>query len=265
MGFYIKGNFCGSLCRNFHEPLSSVVVKVYLPEEPTTENSRTKYTFGILKEETVLKKIKFLIGIGKTDALGNYEIKLSDQYNGGPVAFDIEVTEVPRQKVKISKKIQFTLTTLQPVWKEGGGESYYNWHYCLPFKFWASIRTAFDAWMICGYVKSASDHRIPIAGAKVSAYDSDWIKDDFLGTVSTDSSGYFRIDYSSVDFKKTFLSPLVNVETPFSPIPGPGVYFKVASNEGVMLFEENKADGEKMPRRNIPNCFDIELYVDCNE
>lgn len=265
MGFYIKGNFSGSLCLNFHEPLSNIVVKVYLPEEPIANNRKTKYTFEILKEAAVLKKIKFLLGVGKTDASGNYEIKLSDQYNGGPVAFDIEVTEVPNQKVKINKKIQFTLTTLQPVWKEVDGESHYSWHYCLPYNFWGGIRTAFDAWMICGYVKSAVDHRIPIAGAKITAYDSDWIKDDLLGSVSTDDSGYFRIDYSSADFKKTFLSPLINVETPFSAIPGPGVYFKVASREGVMLYEEGRSDGEKMPRRNIPNCFGIELYVDCKE
>ncbi|WP_339705641.1 hypothetical protein [uncultured Kriegella sp.] len=239
-------------------------MKVYLPEESIANNRKTKYTFEILKDEAVKKKNKLLLGLGKTDASGNYEIKLSDQYKGGPVAFDIEVTEVPNQKVKITKKIQFTVTTLQPVWKEVDGESHYSWHYCLPYHFWGGIRTAFDAWLICGHVKSSSDNRTPIAGAKVSAYDSDWIKDDLLGTVSTDSSGYFRIDYSSIDFKQTFLSPLVNVETPFSAIPGPGVYFKVVSHEGIMLYEEGKSDGKKMSRLNIPNCFGIELYVDCN-
>ena len=265
MGFYIKGNFCGYLCHNFHEYLSNVNVKIYLPNSAGVRDNKSKYTFEILSNEAIDRKNQLLLGQGNTDDSGNYEIKLSDQYNGGPVAFDIEVTEVPYQKVKINKKIQFTLTTLQPVWKDDGSESYYSWHYCLPYQFWGGIRTQFDAWLICGYVKSSLDSKTPIAGAKVSAYDSDWIKDDLLGSVSTDSSGYFRIDYSSADFKKTFLSPLVNVETPFSAIPGPGVYFKVASKEGVMLYEENRSDGEKIPRRNIPNCFGIELYVDGKE
>lgn len=260
MIFTLKGSIAGYLCNSFHEGLSNAVVKVYLPDTTEHVESKTKYTLNILNASDIRAKEERLLGAGTADEWGSYTIELAANYNGGPVSFDVVVTQVPRQKVKINKSVQFTLTTLQPVWREQENEKSYRWDYCLPYSFWGKIRTSFDAWMICGHVKASKDGA-PMAGVKVHVYDADWIQDDFLGTAVTDDSGYFRVDYGSADFKKTFLTPFINVETPFSLIPGPGVYFKVTSRMGEMLYKEGRKEGKLKERRNIPNCYSVELYI----
>ncbi len=80
----------------------------------------------------------------------------------------------------------------------------------------------------------------PLPGVTVTAMDADLITDDRLGSSVTDSTGHFRIDYTSADFKKTFLSPLINIETdttfPFFS-SGPDVYFKLEIGGTPITFE----------------------------
>ncbi|MGI9551198.1 MAG: hypothetical protein ACR2MT_08370 [Aurantibacter sp.] len=266
MGFIIKGNFCGYLCRDCRESLSNVLVKVYAPQKEELGSDRIvanpKYTYKVLDEKAVATKEKYLLGQGKTDDAGNYEIALDKSYQGGPVVIDIEVSKVPGQKSEVDRTVQFTVTTLQPAWRGQGDDYYYSWKHCLSYQFWCAIRALFDAWVICGYIKSCEDNETPLVGVKVTAFDADWLTDDLLGTTTTDSSGYFRIDYSSIDFKQTFLSPIINVETPFSTTPGPDVYFVVESSGGTVIYEESRSDGLVAGRRDVPNCFCIELCVE---
>ncbi|MGI9550468.1 MAG: hypothetical protein ACR2MT_04660 [Aurantibacter sp.] len=266
MVFLIYGNFSALLRRDFLEDLDQATVKIYLPakDAATTDEtiSETKYPLEVLDEKAIGAKKKYLIGEGKTDALGNYTVNLSNEYQKGPVEINIEVFKVPNQKSKVDKTVQFVVTTLQPVWRGDEKESTYNWNYCLPGRFWCGIRGQFDAWTVFGSVKYADDRKKPFVGVKVSAYDEDWIKDDKLGSAITDEYGRFRIDFQSSDFKKTFLSPLVNVETPLTPIPGPGVYFKISSYNGKVIYDEDPSYGKLPERRNIPNCFHVDLFVD---
>lgn len=266
MGFLIKGNFSGQLRGKCKEPLGRVLVKIYLKHSVDVktgiaEAAASKYALEVLDVGTISSKRKFLIGKGKTDPWGNYEIRLAKKYQGGPIEIDIEVLEVPNQNRQAEPAVQFAVTTLQPVWRGETDELCYSWNYRIPHKFWTNIRSKLDAWVVCGYVKSSEDRRTPLAGVKVTAYDADWIQDDLIGAGVTDSSGRFQIDYRSSDFKHTFLTPLVNVETPISLISGPDIYFKVASAEGAMLYEEARNDGLNSKRRNTPKCFYIELFV----
>lgn len=266
MVFLIHGNFSALLGHNFIEDLKGARVKIYLPESDRAITAETvsnkKYPLLILDEKEVLAKERMLIGKGLTDTSGNYEVQLSDEYKDGPVEINIELLNVPHQKGNIDLAVQFVLTTLQPVWRTSQNGYSYNWSYCFPGLFWRDIRSRFDAWTIFGSVKFANDKKKFLSGVKVSAYDHDWIKDDDLGSAITNELGQFRIDFCSTDFKQTFLSPLINVETPFSPIPGPGVYFKVTSYNGRPIYIEEPKYGKLPERRNIPNCFHIDLFVD---
>lgn len=267
MSFLVKGNLSGALSSKYKEPLSGVLVRIYLAlsnKQPSaTVNGEKKQSPIVLGNKLIAQKEAQLLGEGRTGPEGDYEVLLSNTYNGGPIELDVRVKEVPNQKAPADKCVQFTLRRLQPVWR-GEADAFYSYNYCLPYQFWMSIRRKFDAWLICGHIRSEEDRKTPQVGVELIAYDADWIKDDLLGSSTTDNSGFFRIDYSSEDFKRTFLSPIINVETPLSAIPGPGVYFKVKSADGHILYEESKKDGGKEGRKNIPHYYCIDLYVPAN-
>lgn len=138
----------------------------------------------------------------------------------------------------------------------------YRWEYAIAYKWWCYIRGHFfDAWVICGHLMNCQTNK-PIANAKVTAMDADFLTDDNLGTATTDSNGHFRIDYTSADFKKTFLSPWINIETDPSFLSfqsGPDVYFK-AELGGTKLVDETKADA----RKNVGFCLCVNLCSDVN-
>lgn len=245
--------------------MSQVSVKLYQP--PKMENvtellaSDPKNTLKILGPDEIAERKKYLIGEGSTDASGDYNIQFDKSYEGGPVMVDIAVTQVQGQKKKTDKQVQFTVTVLQPAWRQGDNDYFYGWDYCLSPRFWCHIRSLFDAWVICGKVVSCKDKKTPLVAVEVTAFDADWLTDDVLGSTTTDATGHFRIDYTSADFKQTFLSPLINVETPFSSKSGPDVYFKVVSGGGTVLMEETRTVGLGSARRDVGHCFCLDLCV----
>ncbi|NHF57986.1 hypothetical protein FK220_001450 [Flavobacteriaceae bacterium TP-CH-4] len=263
MGYLISGNLSGSLPRSSFEFLSNVSVKIYRTQKGKDNLRPPKGVKGdiqVLDGNEVAFKRELLVGEGTTDANGYYKVKLADTYNRGPVSIDVVITEVPYQKGKQDKRVQCLVKTLQPFWRKQSEHHHFSFNYRFPYEFWGVLRAQFDAWMIFGHVKSTGN--IPtVEGLRVTAYDVDWITDDLLGTAVTDSSGFFRIDYTSSDFKKTFLTPLINVETPLTALPGPGVYFKIASKEGDLLLEEASTMGKTDERKNVPHCYYVELSI----
>ncbi len=271
MSFYFKGNLCGNLCDDCTEPLSGIEVLLYLPSQTDNVISHavadTKDTFHLVTKEEAASRKNLLIATTKTDELGNYEFVLDEKYS--KTAFDIDFIcgNVPRIPPKPPRKepLQFHLTTIFPQWKiDRLRESYFfQWDYCITAKWWCYIRGFyFDAWVICGHLLNC-ETRNPIANATVTAWDADFITDDNLGSDVTDSNGHFRIDYTSADFKKTFLSPWINVETDpgFPPTfnSGPDVYFK-ASIGGVKLIDETSAH----KRKNVGYCLCVDLCSKIN-
>ncbi len=268
MNYLFKGSLYGYLCENCSEPLGNIEVLLYRPwqTEKIVEHviADTKETFHLVTKEESVKK-GYPIATVKTDSNGNFEFTLDEKW--GNTAFDIDLicSSVPHMQAKQSRRnpIQLHLTTLYPQWRlNREQESYFfQWEYYISNKWWCQIRgNYFDAWVICGYLRHCKT-RQPIANASVTAWDADFLTDDNLGTAVTDANGHFRIDYTSIQFKQTFLSPLINVETdpglPLTFQSGPDVYFK-AEIKGVNLLNETAAD----KRKNVGYCLCVNL---CSE
>ena len=260
----IKGNFLGRLCGDCSEFIENVKVRLYLPERNiNVENalvSSEKDTFKVLTPEQIKEKENRLVGEGITDASGNFVIELKGEYNNTALEFDFECGTVPKfphphKKFPIR---QFHVTTFYPKWDENNNNNdsigYYN--AILSEKIWCYIKGRFfDVWTICGILVDCKTRK-PLAGIKVIAMDADFITDDELGSEVTDNNGHFVIYYDSAKFKKTFLSPIINIETdltlPFAS--GPDVYFQLEYN-GQKFALETSANR----RNNVGYCLCVNL------
>lgn len=268
MPYLIKGRLCGSLCRDCSEPIANATVKIYQTVQSANliaeAVAEPKETFRYLDIKQVDAKAQLLLAEGLTDAEGNFSIQLDKNYEGQAFDIDFVCGSVPRVIPKPRKKEfeprQFHLTTILPKWKYDDNQNLvYSLDYCLPDRFWCYILGYFfDIWTICGRLTDCKTGRA-LPGFDVTAMDADFFTDDVLGTATTDASGYFRISYSSADFKRTFLSPVVNIETdpgfPFTS--GPDVYFKLAYG-GTPIVLETKSDR----RTNVGYCLCVRLCVD---
>jgi hypothetical protein len=268
MKYIIKGNLCGLLCEECTEPIYPAVVLLYLPSQKDNviENTvaNTKDTFRLVTEEEKKSRTKLLIAKTETDEKGNFEFSVDEKYAKTAFDIDFECGTVPRTPPKPPRRnpLQFHLTTFYPNWaiNQKAESYYYRWDYCLPSKWWCQIRGFyFDAWVICGHLYVCGT-KTPIPGVKVTAWDADFLTDDNLGSAVTDANGHFRIDYTSLDFKRTFLSPLINVETdpglPLTFQSGPDVYFKYEYN-GAPIQGETSADR----RNNVGYCLCVKLCL----
>ncbi|PWB26859.1 hypothetical protein [Flavobacterium sp. HTF] len=263
----LKGSLRGHVCEDCIEVISDVEVLFYLPyrnETPANSTSNIKETFHLVLKEEVKQREKLLIGKAMTDKNGNFEFEINEQYLRADLDIDFICGTVPPKppKPKRDEILQFHITTIS-VYEELAKQvqsQNYRWEYNIAYKWWCYIRGHFfDAWVICGHLMNCRTNE-PIANAKVTAMDADFLTDDNLGSATTDSYGHFRIDYSSADFKKTFLSPWINIETDPSFLSfqsGPDVYFK-AELSGTKLVDETKADA----RKNVGYCLCVNL---CSE
>lgn len=252
MKYTIKGNLCGYLCDDYDEKLSGMQVLLYHPleKEKIVESTvaNAKETFHLVSKEEAKARKKLLIATSTSDEKGNFEFEVNEKYANSAFDIDFICGSVPSGPVKPERKepFQFHITTFYPQWRteKDGERNYYNWQYCISSNWWCYIRGHyFDAWVIFGHLTNC-ETGVPIANATVTAWDADFLTDDNLGTVLTDVNGLFRIDYTSRQFKQTFLSPWLNVETDTgSSFPtfnsGPDVYFK-ASIGGVLLIDKKK-------------------------
>jgi hypothetical protein len=212
-----------------------------------------KDTFAILTAEQVDAKSPRLISEARTDDQGAFAVELGENqdYGGGPFEVDVMV-ESEGQK----QPLQFSITTLQPQWRQRKEGYLWVWNHCLPSRYWCRILAILDRWVICGRVLNCETQQA-IPGVTVTAFDADWIQDDELGSAVTDGTGHFRIDYVGSDFKKT----------PFPPIEielfgGPDLYFKVETAGGVALLEETQSRGREPDRENVGHCFCVTLCVE---
>jgi len=265
MIYILKGNVRAWLCGNCHEPLADSVVRLYRHDASQNITALAVAdpadTFAVLTAAEVTAKAPRLIAETRTDAEGNFVFRLGrDQlYEGGAVEVDVYCTTIPRRKPtrKQPPPRQISVTTIQPSWRElTEDERIAAWRYCIPQRYWCTFRGLFDAWVICGHLTSEGG-AVPIPGATVSAFDVDWIQDDALGSAITDSEGFFRIDYTSADFKVTPFSPAANVEW----VSGPDVFFRVTLG-GDVLIQEPSSIGRTAARQNVGPCFYAELCTD---
>lgn len=273
MIYIIRGNLCGYVCEDCSTGLSNVVVRLYRAQEGTDigelTNALPKETTRIFFEDELRKQQGRLLAETRTDKNGNYEFKIDgDQtdYDGKAVEIGVYFDKVPDlgQTSESRKRFQaffVSITTFQPRWRETNTGLVAQWRYCFSIRWWCNILKLLDIWVICGQVLVCDgEAKVPVPGVETIAMDDDLISDDRLGSAITDASGRFSIYYTSTDFKKTFLSPFINVETPFTSPVGPDVYFKFAFN-GTIFHEEPSSIARTPQRCDIGNCFCIELCI----
>lgn len=265
LAYIFKGRLCGLLCPDFMEPLSNVKVRLYRLENENEVTVRAvaspKDTLRILKDEEVQAKERFLLAETETDEDGNFVFALGEKEGYGGEAFDVDVYcgTVPHLKVGPRPPhgpVQFSITTVQPMYRQTEQAQIAAWDYCLPHRFWCAIRALFGAWTICGHVM-VCDSGAPVSGVKVTAFDADWTQDDALGSGISDASGHYRIDYLASDFKVTPFSWL-QIEL----IGGPDLYFRVEDGMGNILLNEPRSQGRTPGRENAGPCMEVNLCVD---
>jgi len=264
MSYIFKGRLCGYICRECLEPLSRVKVRIYRARKdqdvPSLAVADPKETFAILTDEQVNAKQSSLIAEVETAEDGSFSFELGDRqkYKGEPFEVDVYCGTVPHRKPGPNPPppVQFSITTLQPRWRQLENDFIAGWEYCLPYRFWCPVRLRFGAWVICGHVTDCKQHA-PIAGVKVRAFDVDWLQDDDLGSAITDINGHFRIDYTTDDFTRTPFSPLINFEC----VSGPDLYFRIEAG-GTVLLNEPRSRGRAPDRENVGNCFCVDLCIE---
>lgn len=262
MNYTFKGRICGYICDGCSEPLAKVKVRLYRTradqDTTTLAVANPKDTFGILSEEDARAKEGSLLIEVETNDLGEFTAELGDKqgYKGGAFEVDVYCGNVPHHVPVRSAPapLQFSVTTLQPLWRRTETALIATWEYCISSRFWCLVRAKFDAWVICGQVVIC-DTQTPVGGVKVSAIDADWLQDDPLGSAITDANGHFRIDYVSADFKKDIFG--LNIEL----FGGPDIYFKIETLSGDSILTELSSRGRQPDRENRGPCFCVELCV----
>jgi hypothetical protein len=171
--YVLRGRLCGFICAECPEPLSAVSVRLY--RSRTDQNvtalavASPKETFRVLTDQEV--NAKSLLAEATTDAAGNFTIEIDERRQGyGGEAFEIDIYcgTVPHRKPtpQPPQPRQFTVTTLQPSWRQTEGGFVAAWDYCIPQRLWCFIRSLFGAWTICGRV-TLCDTGSPIGGLRV--------------------------------------------------------------------------------------------------
>ncbi|MDO8302286.1 MAG: hypothetical protein Q7T18_03500, partial [Sedimentisphaerales bacterium] len=209
MNSYIfKGRLCGYICPECPEPLSNLKVRLYRlrgdQNVVALAVANPKDTLALVSNEQIDEKAEMLLAEVETDSEGHFTFVLGEKQNYNGEAFEVDVYcgTVPRQKPGRvpPKPLQFSVTTVQPLWRQREDGAYAVWDYCVPHRFWCNFRSLFGAWTICGKIVTCDKNAIPVTNVKVSAFDADWIQDDSLGSAVTDGDGKFRIDYNAADF-----------------------------------------------------------------
>ncbi|MEZ4874479.1 MAG: hypothetical protein R2793_03265 [Flavobacteriaceae bacterium] len=275
MNYVINGRLFSTVCDDRKNPLKNTKLRVYQLEDGS--NALTAFTAAqskelstVYEEKEIASRKKTLLAETTTDAEGNYSVEINEKksnYKGGPVAMVLYYDEVPdygQENTSLPKKFtpfEVLLDVIQPKWRETNAALVAGWNYTLLNRIWCYILKRLDIWVICGTVLNC-ESQVPIAGIEVIAMDDDIITDDLLGSATTNSQGQFCIYYRSIDFKKTFLSPFINVETTpiFSFDNGPDVYFKFAVG-GSVFFEESPSEAHKPSRKNVGNCLCVSLCL----
>jgi hypothetical protein len=270
MKFNLFGQFTGELCKECSIFFTHGIVRLYRQavnnDVLTHVVAQPKDTLRELKAEDLKALDNSLLGTGTVDEKGNYRVQFDgdkSQYQGGPLLVVLEIPFLPPMTGPERKHATryYAITSLQPEWELSRDQDLARarFSYCFPERITCAILKHFDIWVISGQVVNCDNPRLRAAGVTVTAMDADLITDDKLGSAVTDANGKFKIFYRSIDFKRTFLSPLINVETLGGS--GPDLYFLVTGPGGIELLTETAADGKKPGRKDVGNCFCVTLCI----
>jgi hypothetical protein len=263
MAYIFRGRLGGFICAQYPEALANVRVRLYRnrPEQSVTllAVANPEDTSAILTDKQVKEKESSLLAETETNNDGIFIFELGEKQNYCGEAFEVDIycTTMPYQKIEpnLPPPHQFTITTLQPLWRQSDTGFLWVWDYCLPVRFWSAIRALFGAQVICGRVTIFGTQE-PVPYATVIAMDANWFNDP-LGVAVTNEAGIFRIDYTH----RPFLATLIPQLTPVLPdAGGPDVHFRI--QRGTTLLDEPKSRGKQPDRSNVGPCFCVDLSVE---
>ncbi len=246
MNYLYKIHLSGRISDDCVMDLANVKVCLYRRSDKKTASlaaADPKTTFSQLDADQVAKKSALLLAEGVTDENGNVDLQLIKGYDGD--AFDVDI--------KIDEH-HFHLTTQAPMWRKYENGYVATWDYCMAPRIWCHICGIIGKWIICGQVVHCKT-KAPIGGVNVTAFDRDWLQDDPLGTATTDSNGYFWIEYTEADFKP---GTWIDMEL----FGGPDVYFHIRHPSSAPLLIEPPSKGRESGRENIGHCFCTTLCLD---
>ena len=264
MSYVLKGILKGELCADCIEALQGLTVRAYAlaadRDAAALAVARTKDTFEQVSDAERDAKASRLLAEAAIDAAGAYVLDFAKapKYAGQAVELDLYCPTVPHRRSgdNLPPPMQFTLTVVQPQWREVGNDRIAAWDHTIPHRTWCGVRARFGAWTICGHVRHC-ETQAPIGGVRVRAFDVDWLQDDALGSAVTAGNGHFRIDYLAADFKRTIFSPSINLEW----TGGPDLYFKVETLSGTVLLAEAQSRGRAADRENAGPCVCVDLCL----
>jgi hypothetical protein len=142
MVYIFRGRLCGFISTECPEPLAGAHVRLYRshPEQKVILLAVTNPddTLTILTDEQVKEKESLLFAESETANDGSFIFKLDEKnYNGEAFEVDLHCGTVPGPK--LPKPLQFSITTLQPPWRQHEQGFSWAWEYYLSSRFWCAI------------------------------------------------------------------------------------------------------------------------------
>jgi hypothetical protein len=244
MSTRFTGKIVGSLENDVAEPLDGAQVRVYRiqGDAPAATTSQP------LAAETVQDKAHRLVAEAATDAQGGFALDVAP---GEGLEVDVALAGDGDREAR-----QFTVARVDPAAVAKGG-----WEHRIATPEWIDIRRVGRRRRVIYGQITVCGTRQGVEGLKVSAFDSDCIQDDALGSDVTDGSGNYAIYYTEAQYKRTPLSPLINIDTPLSGNDGPDVYMRVQTSGGDVLLDEASSVGRGTARSDVPYSFRLDLCV----
>lgn len=205
--------------------------------------------------DEMTEAVRAAVASGPVAADGSF--CLEGSYDGGLVDIYVQIDRVPLPGSEPSERplpepVWMFLGTFEPIRDDAG----FVLHLNIPNPVWCRLKRRADAWTIAGRVTSCAEPHAPIGGVTVSAFDTDVVQDDALGSAVTSSTGIFRIDYPGSAYRK---GTWIDVEL----FGGPDVYFKITDSGGAVLPPaEDRSVGRTPGRCDTGPCACFELCVD---
>jgi hypothetical protein len=261
-----SAHFAGRICEECFEHFSNINVAIYRSkEEECPDRPNIKKAFKQLSEEEFKEMHPNLLSEGETDDIGKVEISIDPEktdYQGECIEVVITFKRFVGSDKELEHPEHFRIAFYKPQWDPTEKGYVHYGDFILPANLWCAYLRKHGIWVICGQVTTCAKPVSPVGNVTVKAYDVDWIQDDYLGSASTDTNGWFFIYYDRSKFTRTPFSPFINIEW----TGGPDVYFKVegvdTDGNTVILLDEPPSRGRKPDRENISNCFCTKLCVE---
>lgn len=264
--YQYSAHFAGRICQDCFEHFSNIEVALYQSKEgecPDLPN--IKKAFKQLSEEEFKEMHPNLLAEDVTDDAGKVEFSIDPEktnYQGECIEVVITFKRFDGSDKELEHPKHFRIALYKPQWDQTENGYVHYGDFILPANLWCAYLRKHGIWVICGQVTTCAKPVSPVGNVTVKAYDVDWSQDDYLGSATTDSNGYFLIYYDRSKFDRTPFSPFINIEW----TGGPDVYFTIegvdTDGNPVTLLDEPPSRGRKSDRENVSNCFCVKLCVE---